>query len=475
MNRGDELVVHLDSLASEGKTVARTDGIVVFVQGGAPGDDARVRIRRTRKAFLEAELVEVVHPSALRMKPRCRYFGVCGGCTLQHIRYHAQLDFKRQHVVDVLERIGGFSGHTVNETLGVDDPYFYRNKMEFSFGTKWLERGELDTVAREGRPTAGSRFALGLHIPQRFDRVLDLEECWLQSENSVKIVNAVREFCLKRSLSVYSTATHTGYLRNLVIRESAHTGEVMVNLVTREDRPDIMQMLCDRLLSLFPGITTITNNITERKSQVAVGDREIVYHGDGYITEKLGSRTYRISANSFFQTNTRQAERLYETVRTMAELKPGDVVFDLYSGTGTIALSIAGDVREVVGIESVESAIADAQNNALTNNVRNCTFVLGDLKEKLTRDAAWLDHRALPDVIILDPPRAGMHEKAARQLLRLNPRRMVYISCNPATQARDLKILCGEGTYRIDQIQPIDMFPHTFHVENVVSIGRSPL
>jgi len=465
MKRGDEAVLTLEGFAFEGKSVARLDGLVVFVYGAVPGDTARVQFTKVKKNFCEARTMEVVTPSPLRDIPRCRYFGVCGGCRWQNVRYEAQLDFKRQHVVDALERIGGFRGVTVSPTLGVDSAYFYRNKMEFSFGHRWLTKEEM-----KERGQVVSSFALGLHIPDRFDRVLDLEECWLQSETSTRIMNTVRRFCLERQLSVFSTGTHTGYLRNLVIREGKRTGELMVNLVTRDDRPEIVREMCDTLLAGIPGITTICNNITERKSQVAVGDREVVYFGPGFITERIGKRTYRISANSFFQTNTLQAERLYDTALRMARLNGQEVVYDLYSGTGTIALHIANDAARVIGIESVSAAVEDARSNAAVNGVENCTFVLGDLRDTLKNRADLLMPFGTPDVVIIDPPRAGMHEDVVRRVVELQPERIIYVSCNPTTQARDLKLMGDQ--YAIREVQPVDMFPHTFHIENVVSLSR---
>ncbi len=469
---GDELEVKLEGFASEGKSVSRIEGFVLMVSGGVPGDLARVRVKKVKSNFAEAEVLEVLGPSPLRVVPRCRYFGVCGGCTWQQVGYDAQLTFKRQHVLDALERIGGFQGLSVQATMGSDEVFYYRNKMEFSFGARWRTREEMaaDNGASSGEE---ERFALGLHIPGRFDRVLDLEECHLQSETSARIVNAVRTFCIERGLPVYSTQTHEGYLRNLVIRESKRTGEIMVNLVTKDERPGEMQALCETLLRTVPSITTIVNNVTSRLSQVAVGETEKTYHGPGFILETLGKRTYRISANSFFQTNTSQAERLYDTVRRMAAFAPGDLVFDLYSGTGTIALHVADDAGEVIGIEAVAQAVADAERNAEFNGVRNCRFVRGDLKESLTRDLGWLSPGARPDVVIADPPRAGMHEKVVRQIVAFAPRKIVYVSCNPATQARDLQLLAAEHRYVIDEVQPVDMFPHTYHIENVVSLSRT--
>ncbi len=472
MKRGDELTLHLESAAFEGKNIARLDGLVAFVKGGVPGDDVRVRITRTKKSFVEGDVLAVIAPSSIRVTPRCRYAGVCGGCKWQEVDYQAQLDFKRQHVIDALERIGGFAGIQVNPTLGAPDIYFYRNKMEFSFGLKWLTREEMNADAA-AEQQARDRFALGLHIPERFDRVLDLEECWLQSETSRAIVNSVRGFCKARGLDIYSTITHTGYLRNLVIRQGRHSGELMVNIVTSEDRPALMQELRDELLQQFPSMTTLVNNITGRKSQVAIGDREIVYFGPGTISETIGKRTYRISANSFFQTNTLQAEKLYDVAKKMAALTREDVVFDLYSGTGTIALHVADEAAEVVGIESVESAVQDARRNAVANGVKNCTFLLGDLKDRLTRDTAWIAEHPRPTVMIIDPPRSGMHEKAVKEVLELSPQRIVYVSCNPATQARDVKLMAASGRYAIQEVQPVDMFPHTYHIENVVLLEKS--
>lgn len=466
--RGEEITVDLDTFAFEGKAIGRIDGLVVFVDGGVPGDRVRARLTKIKKQFLEADLVDLLVPSSLRVDPRCRYFGLCGGCRWQHLDYEAQCAFKRQNVVDALERIGGFRGVDVAPTLPSSNVYFYRNKMEFSFDEEWLSREEFERRRSSGG--GGKPLAIGLHVPGRFDKVLDIHECHLQSETSNRIVAAVREFCVREGLPAYSTRTHTGYLRNLVIRESRHSGEVMVNIVTADDRPALMHRMCALLLDACPSVSTFINNITARKSGVAVGEREVVYHGPGTITERIGSSLYRVSANSFFQTNTRQAEVLYETAGSMADLTPTDTVWDLYSGTGSIALFIAGSVREVVGIEAVASAVEDARQNAAENGVTNCTFILGDLKEKLTQDTAWLAGHQRPDAMIVDPPRSGMHEKVVREIAAMRPDRLVYVSCNPATQARDLKLLCGIAPYKITAVQPVDMFPHTYHIENVVGM-----
>jgi 23S rRNA (uracil1939-C5)-methyltransferase len=354
----------------------------------------------------------------------------------------------------------------VEPTLGSQDQYFYRNKMEFSFGPRWLTQEEISR-----RQETTDRFALGLHLPERFDRTLDVEECWLQSETSVQLVNAVREFCRNRGLSIYSTITHTGFLRHLVIREGKRTGERMVNLVTSTHEPALMLEFRDFLLGLFPDLTTICNNITSRKSLVATGEREVVLHGTGTIAEHLCGMTFRISANSFFQSNTVQAERLYAEVRRLAGLTPEDVVYDCYCGTGTISLVLAGDASEVVGIESVPDAVEDARKNAEINSVRNCTFLVGDLKETLARESAGLAP-GRPSVVVLDPPRAGIHESVVSTIRTFSPRRIVYVSCNPATLARDLARLCAGGVYDITWVRPFDMFPQTFHIEAAVCLDR---
>jgi len=470
VKRGDELTVEIESLTPEGAGVARVDSMVMFVRDGVHGDRVRVRVARVRKNFVESVILDVLEPSASRVVPRCPYFGECGGCRLQHVDYGAQAEFKRRHVLDALERIGGFRGIEVRPTIAAESPYLYRNKMEFSFGERWLAKEELERQMMGRNEAPADRFAVGLHIPGRFDKVLDIEECWLQSEASVRIVNEVRAFCRGRSLPIYSTRTHTGYLRHLAIRQSARTGDLMVNLVTSDERPEVMQALTDHLRTVEPSITTVVNNITARKSQVAFGETETVYFGPGYITETLGARRYRVSANSFFQTNTAQAERLYDAAREAAELRREDVVYDLYSGTGTIALHLAGAVERVVGVEAIEAAVEDARRNAELNGVANCEFVVGDLKDRLTRDTGWMRSQPAPSVVVLDPPRAGCHEGVLIALARLGPDRIVYVSCNPATQARDVQKLCSIAPYVPGAAQPVDMFPQTGHIENVLQL-----
>jgi 23S rRNA (uracil1939-C5)-methyltransferase len=441
--------------------------MVYFVAGAVPGDTVKARVWKIRKNYAEARAVEILSPSPERVEPVCMHFGVCGGCRWQNFSYDAQLRNKHRLVTDAFRRIGGFPEPDVRPVIGCDEPYFYRNKMEYTFSNlRWLTSEEI-----ERKEEIGKELALGLHVPERYDKVLNLEECWLQPEPGAAILKTVREIFRVWGISAYSTETHTGYARHLVIRNSVRSGELMVNLVTTNDWQEAMENLTGLLLKQFPEITTIVNNITDRKSMVAFGDREKVYHGPGTITEKLGGYTFNISANSFFQTNTLQAERLYEQVKVMAELRPSDVVYDLYCGTGSIAITLAGSAERVIGLEIVESAIADAERNAAVNRIANCYFLKGDLKDSLTVKNDWLGEHPKPTVLVADPPRSGMHPKVVERMARLGPERIVYVSCNPSTQARDARLLCDAG-YRLRTIQPVDMFPHTDHIEAVALLEK---
>jgi 23S rRNA (uracil1939-C5)-methyltransferase len=468
LRRGDTITVRAESLSGEGTSVGRFGGIVCFIEGAVPGDVALVRLFRIKKQYLAGKAVKIESPSELRTEPRCAHFGVCGGCRWQSLSYGAQLEFKRRRVSDVFERIGGLEGVEVRPVLGCPDHYHYRNKMEYTFSNeRWLTPEEF---AQTGdRPPAG--LVLGLHLPERFDKILDLRECLLQSPAGEAILLATGEYFRGRGVDAYSTRTHTGYLRHLVVREGKRTGETMVNIVTTYDRPEEMRAYTSFILDRFPSITTVVNNITERKSMVAQGDRETVCHGPGTIREKIGPYSYRISANSFFQTNTVQAEALFAAVVELAEFSREDVVYDLYCGTGAIALYISGHVGEVVGIESNESAVADAGRNAAENGVTNCRFIGATLPAGLDPESPGLAGVPAPTAVVVDPPRSGLHEKLVGKIVRLAPPKIVYVSCNASTQARDVKYFAEAG-YRPGPVQPVDMFPHTDHVETVTVLSR---
>ncbi len=467
LKKGDLITVTTDNLSGEGTSVGRWEGIACFVEHAVPGDTASVRLYKIKKQFLAGRAVEILKPSPLRTPPRCAHFGTCGGCRWQDLDYEAQLEFKRRRVGDAFRHIAGMPGVEVQPVEPCADLYHYRNKMEYTFSNeRWLTPEEF-----AASPVREPRLALGLHLPEKFDKILDLGECHLQSPGGEAVMLATAEHFRARGCDAYSSRTHGGYLRHLVIREGKLTGETMVNLVTTHDRPDEMGAFAAMIAGRFPAVTTVVNNITGRKSMVAIGEREVVYRGDGTITEKIGGYTYRISANSFFQTNTLQARTLFETVLELAEVSPADTVYDLYCGTGAIALYISGYVERVVGIEVSESAVRDARRNAAENGVANCIFVNAILPAGLDRDSEQLSGHPAPGVVVVDPPRNGLHAKLIEKINLLSPKKIVYVSCNPATQARDVKLFAGAG-YRPGPVRPVDMFPHTDHIETVTVLRK---
>jgi 23S rRNA (uracil1939-C5)-methyltransferase len=475
LKRGDILELQIDKYAFEGKGVARIfregngekkSGYVVFVNGGYPGDKVQARISKTRKSYAEASVEKIISPSPERIKAECKYFGECGGCRQQDLNYSAQTGYKQQQVKEIFEKMGGLSGFQIDDIIPSEKIFYYRNKMEFSFTEKrWLTKEEI----RSGNQL-DKDFALGLHVPAVYDKVLDIDECFLQSKLSNEILNFTRKFFRERNTSVYSTQTHNGFLRNLVIKQSQHTNEIMVNLVTSSEHDEIMKEYSNSLISVFPQITTIINNINLKKAAVATGDYEKIYFGEGYIFDYIGKYKFRISANSFFQTNTLQAEKLYDTVLEFSELQGDEIIYDLYSGAGTIAIYLSEKVKQVFAFESVESAIKDAEENVIVNNITNVRFITADLYKSFL---PLIDEKNLPapDKIIIDPPRSGMHKNTVDDVIKLNPGRIVYVSCNPTTQVRDIKLLVEAG-YNLIKIRPVDMFPHTYHIENVALLKR---
>ncbi len=461
VKRGQTIELDIEKFADKGKSLARVDGYVVFVRGAVPGDRIKAYIYKTKKSYAEAALDELIEPSDLRTEPRCRYADTCGGCSWQHVDYDAQLDAKRQSVEEAFQHQGGFEGIEVPPTLGADHIYYYRNKMDFDFSAdRWLTSDEIDT----GK-AFDTDFALGLHVPGNFFKVLDLQECHLQSVWSADFVNALRDFVKTREWAPWDIRDQEGFLRHLVIRIGERTGDVMVDLVTNGFEPERMEALSAFIQSDFPEVTTFINTIHTGKSQNPEGEPRVIF-GPGVIYDEIGPCRFEISPQAFFQTNTRQAETLYEVARDYAELEPSDVLYDLYCGAGTIGIFMADRVERVVGVEMIEEAVANAQTNAQINNADNCTFAQGDLKQVFTPD--FVEQHGRPDVLIVDPPRAGMHKDVIQQIAELRPERFVYVSCNPQTQARDLDRL--REVYRIEAMQPVDMFPHTPHIENVVKL-----
>ena len=459
--------VTIADAGAEGKAVAKVNGLVVFVPFVVPGDVVDIQLLKKKKSYAEGRAVRFHHYSEARVEPRCPHFGVCGGCKWQILNYAAQLEAKQRQVRDNLERLGNVDCSGMRPICGSDNIYYYRNKLEFTFSTKaWRTAEELAS----GTPQS-AQGALGFHIPQLFDKVLPIQHCALQADPSNDIRLAVSHYAEENHLEYYDIRNHTGFLRNLVIRNTS-LGHWMVIVIVAQDDTSRLFPLLDMLHSRFPQITSL-QYIVNTKFNDSYGDLDVVtYRGTDHIEEEMtgynGGRPlhYIINPKSFYQTNSAQAQRLYSFVAELAELQPTDTLYDLYTGTGTIALFLADKCRQVVGIEYVEEAIADAKANARLNGFDNTRFYAGDMAQVLTPDFIAANGR--PDVVVTDPPRAGMHEKVVAQLLATAPRKIVYVSCNPATQARDLQLLSER--YEVRRIQPVDMFPHTQHVENIAEL-----
>ncbi|BBO80374.1 putative RNA methyltransferase [Desulfosarcina ovata subsp. sediminis] len=445
-------------VAFGGKGLAKIDGFAVFIDQTVTGDRVAARIIRKKRNYAEAVVQELLRPSPLRVTAPCPYSGYCGGCKWQFIDYAEQIALKRQHVVDCLVHIALIDDATVHETIPSERIFGYRNKMEFSCSDRrWLMPHELGTETDMG-------FALGLHVPGTFHKVLDTRACLLQPEPGNQILEAVRELMRASRRPVYGLRSHEGFWRFLMLRHSVARDQWMVNVVTSEEDRDAVAPLVEMIGHRFPQVTSVINNITAKKSGVAIGEKEILLAGEPVLRDGIGSYAFDVSANSFFQTNTRGAKTLYDTVAQYADLDGNESVVDLYCGTGTIAIWLASHAREIIGLELVESAVADARKNCMANGIDNCRFILGDIKETLASIPA------VPDMLVIDPPRIGMHKDVVTQVLAMAPPSIVYVSCNPATLARDMISL--KEIYALKEVQPVDMFPHTFHVESVARLVK---
>ena len=472
--------IEITQFAAEGKSLARVDDQVVFVPYVVPGDVADLQVTRKKHSFMEAKAVRLLHPSADRVAPACRHFGVCGGCKWQCLDYKKQLEYKQQQVVDTLTRIGKVDLPEVTPIIGSPHIFGYRNKLEFSFSNKrWLTEEEV-----RQNVTYTQMNAVGFHIPGAFDKVLDIEECLLMPEIQNRVRNALRTYAIDHNITFFDLRAQTGLLRDMIFRSSNNdvrtkdacensdgVGELMLTLqfhITTDEEQRQADEVMEFLTQTFPEITTLVwvNNL---KCNDTIGDLELhTYKGAGYVYEKMEDLRFKVGPKSFYQTNNEQALALYKQVREYAGLTGSELVYDLYTGTGTIALFLARQAREVIGIEYVEDAILDARINAEENDINNCQFFAGDMKDVLTEDFVRIHGK--PDVIITDPPRAGMHTDVINTILMAAPKRVVYVSCNPATQARDLQLM--DKDYRVVAYRPVDMFPHTHHVENVALLER---
>ena len=446
--------LEITDLAFGGRGLAKPAGFPVFIDRCIPGDVVSVKITKKKKSWAEGKLIRILTPSPLRQQGKCQYCNYCGGCKWQQIGYDLQLNYKKRHVTESIEHIGGLKGVTVADVIASDRIFEYRNKMEFSCSSKrWLMPEELENEEIK------KDFGIGLHVPGTFDKVIDIQRCEIMPDLGNRILDEVRQFIKQSGLPAYHLRTHEGFWRFLMLRHSVANDTWMVNIVTTCKQMAAVNDLTALLIKKYPQIASVMNNITDSKSGVSTGQEEICLYGKDHIVEKLGKFDFKISANSFFQTNTRSCEKLYAKVSEYAALTGKELVMDLYSGTGTIPIWLSDQAKMVIGIEIVKSAVQDAKQNARLNAIDNCDFREGDIKAVLPR------LKQKPDVMIIDPPRVGMHKDVVQQVLSIGPEKIVYVSCNPATLARDLELLCP--MYETCEITPVDMFPHTYHIESV--------
>ena len=458
----DDIVenITIKDITADGKSVARHNNQVIFITQGAPGDVVDIRISARRRRFIEGRIVKFHEKSPHRNEAFCEHFGLCGGCKWQHLSYEAQLSYKENHVMENLKKISGLELPENRPIIGSEETSFYRNKLEFTFSnSRWLTTEEINS----GKEL--SRNGLGFHIPKRFDKVLDINKCWLQKDPSNAIRNYIKTYAEENDLSFFDLKAQNGLLRNVIIRITS-TDELMVIVQFFEDQPKQIKELLTNLKEKFPQITSLLYIINGKKNETYYDLPVLQFSGNPYIIEKMGNLKFRIGPKSFYQTNSRQAHKLYELVTEMAAFQGSELVYDLYCGTGTIANFISRKVSKIIGIESVTEAVEDARINSEINDIHNTSFFAGDMKDLLSKK--FVEQNGKPDVIITDPPRAGMHQDVVEQLNKMKPEKLIYVSCNPATQARDLSLLADH--FKIETIQPVDMFPHTQHVENITKL-----
>ena len=456
--------ITIERVGSKGKSIGTADdGKTIIIDGGAPGDLVNILTTKQRKSYYQGKITEFHKYSDIRTTPKCEHFGICGGCKWQHIKYEEQLKFKEVEVKNNLVRIGNLTLPKITPIKGAANNYFYRNKMEYSFSdSRWLSLEEI-----KSKKIIKEKNALGFHIPGMWNKVVDINKCWLQVDITNTLRNSIKDFSIKNNIPFFNHSSQTGDLRTLMIRTTS-TNEVMVLVQFYSDNKKNRELLLDFLIEEFPKINSLLY-VVNNKANDTIYDQEVkTYYGNSFITEKMEGLEFKINAKSFYQTNSDQAYELYKIVREISDLKSTDIVYDLYTGTGTIALFISKNVKKVVGIEAVPDAIAAAKENAINNKILNTDFHVGDMKSVFNNDFIKLNGN--PDVIITDPPRDGMHKKVIQQIKNISPKKIVYVSCNSATQARDLELLKDE--YNIINLQAVDMFPQTHHVENVVLLKK---
>jgi 23S rRNA (uracil1939-C5)-methyltransferase len=450
--------VPVTGYAAEGKALARIEGKVIFIEGAVPGDIADVLITKNKKDWAEGKAIKINELSSERVTPFCIHFGICGGCKWQMLPYKKQLEYKEQEVKDVVKRIGKVET-VVLPILGSEKTIHYRNKLEFTFSNKkYLTQKEFEILGENQWPGG----ALGYHVPKLYDKIIDIKECWLMDDVNNVIRNTLREFSEKNNYAYYDIKEHKGFLRNVIIRNCT-TGELMVNLFFGNDDKEKREKICNYLLEKIPSITTLLYTINQKWNDSMEDLDPKIFYGKGYVMEKLGNFNFKISSKSFFQTNTKQAEVLYNVVKDFATLKGTEIVYDLYCGTGSIGIFLSKNAKKIIGVDVIEDAIKDAKENAELNNLQTTAFFSGDVIDICNDD--FFDLHGKPDLVIVDPPRAGLHNKLVNKLLEISSPKIIYVSCNVSTQARDLQLM--NEKYFVEKIQPVDMFPHTHHIESV--------
>tara|TARA_B110000116_G_scaffold266740_1_gene277935 strand:- start:619 stop:2019 length:1401 start_codon:yes stop_codon:yes gene_type:complete len=459
LKKGNIIKLNIESLSFGGSGFAKYEGAAVFVEKGLPGQEVEAFIFKKQKTYFKAKINNIIKESPHSINPKCSHFNDCGGCSFQNFDYSEQTKEKYQQVKDTLEHIGNFKDLKINPITKAKEQFNYRNKMEFTFSNNpWFEKYN---------PKEKKDFCIGLHPKGRFDKIIDIQSCEIQSHIANQIINTVRDIAIELKIIPYDIKKHVGFLRQLVIRSADYNNETMVIIVTSKKDHDKLSPIIKEL-SKIKEIKSIINNVNSRKADVSYSEEQYILYGEDSITEKLGTYKFKISPDSFFQTNSKQAKKLYDIIKDEADLKGDEIVYDLYCGTGTIGIYLSDKAKKIFGFEIIHSAIDDAIINASNNNVKNALFFQGDIKDSLVNNKE-MDIIEKPDISIIDPPRSGLHPKALKNIVDLDQKKIIYISCNPATQARDLKEIVGYG-YKIKKIRPLDMFPHTPHIETVVTL-----
>jgi len=466
IKKGSELNLTIDSLSYGGKGISRHNGVVIFTNNVLPGQKVKAKIIKKKKSYLEAIPIEIIKESSFKQKEQCNHFYDCGGCKTQDLKYEEQISQKENQVIEALNYLGKLNVKKIEPIIKSDIIYEYRNKMEFSFSnSRWLINNEKGLKNEKPKD-----FALGLHPPRRFDKIVDIDNCEIQTKLANKILALIKKESIKNELCPYDIINHIGFIRNVVIKHPKHSNQVMINIITAYKDDKLLMPIVNKLKKLSPNIKSIINTINDKKSDSAYGMPQNLLYGENFIVEYLNEFEFEISADSFFQTNSIQALNMYEYVRDECKLSGAEIIYDFYCGTGTISIFVAKNAKKVYGFEIVESAIKDANKNALKNKVNNTEFYCGDLSKMLKNYNNIIEKNPC-DVLILDPPRAGLHPKTLKEILKINPKKIIYVSCNPTTQARDIREFINSN-YIMGKVQPIDMFPHTHHIECVITLDQ---